>query len=643
MRQALLAGASLVLALLSAQGTPSAGTASADLAPNVTFSGRVSDAETGSPLQGARVSVWGTGQGTLTDPEGRYRLMVPRESLATEVALLEVSRLGYASVQVRVSTTGGAVHQDVALQPATVALEGLVATGMDASHSLPPTASMAAVAVRRAAPPFAGVQHLPQDWNTEQYAHIEENGFLAVEQNPLSTVSIDVDRASYSNVRRFLLDGELPPIDAVRIEEMVNYFPYDYPAPQAGEPFSVTTEVSSAPWNPAHRLFRIGLRSPEVGSDDLPPSNLVFLLDVSGSMQGPDRLPLVKESLRLLVNELRAHDRVAIVVYAGAAGLVLPSTSGEEKTRMLEAIERLEAGGSTAGGAGLRLAYDVAREHFIRNGNNRVILATDGDFNVGPSSDAEMIRLVEERRQEGTFLTVLGFGRGNLQDAKMEQMADYGNGNFAYIDGLLEARKVLVSEMGGTLLTVAKDVKIQVEFNPAKVQAYRLIGYENRTLAAEDFNDDRRDAGELGAGHAVTALYEVVPVGVDSDAGIKEVDSLRYQAPARESTGSGAPEMAFVKVRYKAPDEEVSRLLEHPVADAVASPSRDLSFAAAVAGFGMLLRDSEHRGSLDAEQVLALARRGRGTDEEGYRADFISLVDRYRRLEAGDARPWDSR
>jgi Ca-activated chloride channel family protein len=424
---------------------------------------------------------------------------------------------------------------------------------------------------------------------------------------------------------------------------MVNYFPYDYPEPRAGNPFSITTEVAAAPWNPAHRLFRIGLRSPEVEGANLPASNLVFLVDVSGSMQGPDRLPLVKQSLRLLVNELRARDRVAIVVYAGAAGLVLPSTSGEEKTRIMEAIERLEAGGSTAGGAGLRLAYDVARENFIRNGNNRVILATDGDFNVGVSSDAEMIRLVEERRQDGTFLTVLGFGRGNLKDAKMEQMADRGNGNFAYIDGLLEARKVLVSEMGGTLLTVAKDVKIQVEFNPAKVRAYRLIGYENRTLADEDFTDDRKDAGELGAGHSVTALYEVVPVGADSDADVRGVDPLRYQTPAQPSSGSQGPEMAFVKVRYKAPDGEVSRLLERPVADRVAGPSRDLTFAAAVAGFGMLLRDSEHRGSLEAADVLDLARRGRGADAEGYRADFISLVERYQRQRDGGEPPRDSR
>ncbi|MBV9773398.1 MAG: VWA domain-containing protein, partial [Gemmatimonadetes bacterium] len=455
----------------------------------------------------------------------------------------------------------------------------------------------------------------------------------------------DVDRASYSNVRRFLLDGELPPKDAVRIEEMVNYFSYDYPEPRGEHPFSVTTEVGDAPWAPGHRLLRIGVHSPRVQTDRLPPSNLVFLIDVSGSMESPDKLPLVKQSLRMLVDQLRPQDRVALVVYAGAAGLVLPSTPGSQRGRILDALERLEAGGSTAGGAGLRLAYQVARENHIPGGNNRVILATDGDFNVGVSSDAEMTRLVEEKRGQGTFLTVLGFGTGNLKDSKMEQMADHGNGNYAYIDNLLEARKTLVSEMGGTLLTVAKDVKLQVEFNPARVKAYRLIGYENRMLASEDFNDDRKDAGELGAGHSVTALYEIVPVGADADGAVRTVDPLRYQAPSRPAAGAatGGRELAFVKVRYKRPAEEQSRLMQQPVLDRSGAPSRDLSFAAAVAGFGMLLRESENAGTLTPQQVAALARDSRGEDREGYRAEFVRLVELFRDLRSAHGAAEDRR
>ncbi len=364
------------------------------------------------------------------------------------------------------------------------------------------------------------------NFNTEAYDYIAESIFVSAAFDPVSTFSIDVDRASYSNIRRFINDGQLPPEDAVRIEEMINYFTYDYPAPTSDHPFSVTAEMSVAPWNSLHKLVRIGIQGRKIDTEDLPPTNLVFLIDVSGSMQSANKLPLLKSSFRMLVGELRPEDRVALVVYAGAAGLVLPSTPGDSKDEILEAIEALEAGGSTAGGEGIKLAYEVARENYIEGGNNRVILATDGDFNVGASSDAEMVRLIEEMREDGTFLTVLGFGTGNIKDSKMEKLADHGNGNFAYIDNLMEARKVLVTEMGGTLLTIAKDVKIQVEFNPARVQAYRLIGYENRALRDEEFNDDTKDAGELGAGHSVTALYEVIPVGVES-AFLGSVDSLR--------------------------------------------------------------------------------------------------------------------
>ena len=467
--------------------------------------------------------------------------------------------------------------------------------------------------------------------NTESYAHVEENGFQLVGESPLSTFSIDVDRASYANVRRFIEDGQRPPVDAVRIEEMINYFPYEWEEVAGEHPFAVTTEVWEAPWRPEHRLVRIGLTAQSVDTRDLPPGNLVFLIDVSGSMESPDKLPLLKKAFALLVEQLRAEDRVAIAVYAGAAGLVLPSTPGDAREEILAALENLRAGGSTAGGEGIRLAYEVARENYIDGGNNRVILATDGDFNVGASSDGEMVRLVEKERESGVFLTVLGFGTGNLKDSKMEQIADHGNGNFHYVDSLLEARKVLVEEMGGTLLTLAKDVKVQVEFNPARAAGYRLIGYENRLLDAEDFNDDTEDAGELGAGHTVTALYEVVPAGLPVPGGT--VDDLRYQPEGETAVEGGfEEELMYVKVRYKDPDGSVSRLLEQPVVEAPDGPSTDFRFAASVAGFGMLLRDSPHVGDYTLGDVIGLAGRGQGQDPRGYRGEFIRLVETVRDL-----------
>jgi Ca-activated chloride channel family protein len=606
-------------------------------APEVVVTGRVTDAATGAPLQGAQVMLERTRVGTTTGADGRYRLTAPREAGLGRSAVLAVSRLGYEPVRVRIRTTEDRVERDVALRQRAVVLDGLVATAVAPRRAAEKRVAFPSAAEMAPAP--KGFQELapgaPPAWNTEAYDPIEESGFVAAASVPLSTFSIDVDRASYGNVRRFILDGRAPPKDAVRIEEMVNYFPYSYPQPPAGEPFTITTEVAAAPWRPRNRLVRIGLQSRRIETADLPPSNLVFLIDVSGSMQSPDKLPLVKQSLRLLVEQLRPVDRVAIVVYAGAAGLVLPSTPGSEKTRILSAIGSLEAGGSTAGGEGLRLAYDVARRHHVDGGNNRVILATDGDFNVGPSSDAEMVRLVEQERGAGTDLTVLGFGTGNLKDAKMEKLADHGNGNYAYVDGLMEARKVLVHEMGATLLTLAKDVKLQVEFNPARVQAYRLIGYEDRRLRDEEFDDDAKDAGDLGAGHSVTALYEVVPVGVEPDVEIHGVDSLRYRRPAPAAEHAGGGELAYVKVRYKEPGAERSRLVEHPIPDRVAAPSRDLRFAAAVAGFGMLLRESPYRGGLTLQAVEELARQGRGADPEGYRGDFLALLDRWAGISGG--------
>jgi Ca-activated chloride channel family protein len=469
--------------------------------------------------------------------------------------------------------------------------------------------------------------------NTEEYGTLAENPFLEAARNPLSTFSVDVDRASYSNVRRFLRDGQRPPHDAVRIEEMVIYFTYDYPDPPAGQPFSLTTEIASCPWNEKNRLLKIGLQGRRIEMGDLPPGNLVFLVDVSGSMQSPDKLPLVQSALRLLVDQLRPQDRVAIVAYAGAAGLVLPSTSGGEKGRIAEAIDRLYAGGSTAGGEGILLAYETARKNFVEGGNNRVILATDGDFNVGVTSDGELERLIEAKRREKIFLTVLGFGTGNVKDSKMELLADKGNGNYAYIDTLNEARKVLVHELGATLTTIAKDVKLQIEFNPAKVRAYRLIGYENRLLRAEDFHDDAKDAGDIGAGHSVTALYELVPP--DGDLALAKLDPLKYQQTALRDGADASPELLTLKLRYKEPDSETSQLLSRPVLDAtmpIDSAGDDFRFAAAVAELGLLLRDSPNKGTASYEEVARLAAGAIGEDREGYRAELAELVQAASRL-----------
>ncbi|HEX7151885.1 MAG TPA: VWA domain-containing protein [Thermoanaerobaculia bacterium] len=460
-------------------------------------------------------------------------------------------------------------------------------------------------------------------FNTEEYGRIAENAYLRATDTPLSTFSIDVDRASYAHVRRFVSQGQRPPRDAVRIEEMINYFTYDYPDPSGNDPFSITTEVAASPWNARHRLLLVGLQGRRMKSEHLPPNNLVFLLDVSGSMQSPDKLPLVKQALRLLVDQMRDEDRVAIVVYAGSAGLVLPSTSGANKTAIIAAIDGLEAGGSTAGGEGIELAYSVARENFHAKGNNRVILATDGDFNVGVSSDGELERLIEEKRRDNIFLTVLGFGTGNIKDSKMELLADKGNGNYAYIDTLSEARKMLVSEMGGTLFTIAKDVKVQVEFNPARVAAYRLIGYENRLLNKEDFNNDEKDAGELGAGHSVTALYEIVPAGVDVPG--TSVDPLKYQTT---TVRGGASELATVKLRYKEPQGTESRLLTEVITDRATAMSNNFRLAAAVAEFGMLLRNSPYKGTSSLDHVIELASSIDAPDAEGYRSDFLGLVTR---------------
>jgi len=606
--------------------------------------GHVRDATTGAAVSNAQVLIVGTTLKATTNGDGLYRIT----GVSVGTHTVRAQFIGYMpkdSTGIRVAS-GQTVTVDLRLQPSAVRLEAVVVESA-ALRAVPrdQVSSKSVVIAGQAHNGVVGISgaqpraFAPDPWrvqrqpgNREQYDQINENAFLAVAAHPLSTFSIDVDRASYSNMRRFIMqEGQLPPKDAVLIEELINYFPYSYGEPEGDDPIAVHAEVGPAPWKPQHRLVRIGLQARRAQVATLPPSNFVFLLDVSGSMMPPNKLPLVRASMRLLVNELRPQDRVAIVVYAGSAGLVLPSTRGDEKTRILDAIDRLEAGGSTAGGAGIRRAYDEAVANFIRGGNNRVILATDGDFNVGVSSDAEMVRLIEEKRQTGVFLTVLGVGDGNLQAAKMEKLADHGNGNYAYLDNLSEARKVLVHELGGTLYTVAKDVKIQVEWNPARVRAYRLIGYENRLLQNEDFADDKKDAGEVGSGHSVTALYEVVPRGVETDVTVRLPDSLRYQRVTAQN--AGGPELFFVKVRYKRPDGNQSRLLSRPVlAESGRSPSVDFQFQAAVAEFGLLLRDSEHRGTADIAHVIAAAREALGQDPEGYRAEFVRLAQAARAI-----------
>lgn len=457
----------------------------------------------------------------------------------------------------------------------------------------------------------------------EYYKSIPENDFLGTFYEPLSTFGADVDVASYANVRRMLMSGSLPHPDAVRLEEFINYFQYDYPEPEGDLPFSVNIDQRSCDWNPSHKLLRIGLKTASLVKEELPPSNLVFLIDVSGSMGTPDKLPLLQTALKIMVKQLAEDDRVAIVVYASSTGLVLESTPASDRNAILTAIDRLNAGGSTAGGAGIQLAYKVAQKHFIKGGNNRVVLATDGDFNVGVSSDEGLIGLIEEKRKSGVFLSVLGFGTGNYQDAKMEQLADHGNGNYAYIDGLLEARKVLATELGANMHVVAKDTKFQIEFNPQKVSAYRLLGYENRLLAAEDFNNDQKDAGDIGAGHTVTAVYEIIPRIPEADSIWVEETQLRYQDKSLSEKAYG-DEIALLKIRYKAADEEESKLSIYPVME-MESVNPDFAFLSAVLQYALLLRQSEYAGNSSLESAIALAERHLGPDPHGYRREFIQL------------------
>lgn len=587
-----------------------------------TITGVITDAT--SVLPGASIITNYSKRLVTADLKGRYSIQVTDKD--TE---LKISYIGYKPQTIKIGKRK-TINITMVADNATLNDVMIVGYGMQRKSMM--TSSAAIVSNQSLAGRVAGVfvgngQQRMEYRNEESYKGIAENTFHKAKSDPLSTFSIDVDAASYSNVRRFINGGNLPETDAVRIEEMINYFDYDYEQPKGKDPVNIITEMATAPWNNTHKLVQIGLQAKTVTTEKLPASNLVFLIDVSGSMSAANKLPLLVSSFKLLTDQLREKDKVAIVVYAGNSGVVLPATHGDEKIRIKDALDKLSAGGSTAGGQGIELAYKIASENFIKGGNNRVILATDGDFNVGASSDSDMEKLIEDKRKSGVFLTVLGYGMGNYKDSKMEILADKGNGNYAYIDNLTEARKVLVNEFGGTLFTVAKDVKLQIEFNPALVQSYRLIGYENRLLAKEDFNNDEKDAGEIGSGHRVTALYEIIPTGVN-DSFTTSVDDLKYQKTNPSSSGS-SDELLTIKLRYKEPAGSSSKLLVKAVNKntlSMNSTSDNFRFAAAVAEFGMILKRSAFKQNATFEQVIALAETAKGKDKEGYRSEFLSMV-----------------
>lgn len=605
-----------------------------------TITGVVSDKL--GPLPGANVVIKGTTRGTQTDFDGKYSIK------AKEGETLVFSFTGYNSKTVKVKK---ATTINVVLDSG-VTLDEVVVVGYGSEYDsyspkrVKEKAAGVQVVANSSSISIRGNSLMKQEYNSynpnypskhdviapnigdEDYGTFVENVFESPKSSPLSTFSIDVDNASYTNVRRFINNGQKVPKDAVRVEEMMNFFKYNYPQPKGEHPFSINSEYSECPWNTNNKLVRIGLQGKNIDDEKLPASNLVFLIDVSGSMFSENKLPLLKQSLKVLVNQLRAEDKVSIVVYAGAAGMVLPSTSGDKKMTIIDALEKLSAGGSTAGGAGIQLAYKTAKENFIKNGNNRVVLATDGDFNVGASSDNDMQRLIEEERKSGVFLTCLGFGMGNYKDSKMETLANKGNGNYAYIDNIQEANRFLGKEFKGSMFAIAKDVKIQIEFNPAHVQAYRLIGYENRKLRPEDFKNDAIDAGELGSGHTVTALYEIIPVNTKSKF-FTPTDELKYTKTEPSTTNLGA-ELATIKFRYKKPDGEKSiEMVEVIKNNAVTleQTSEDFKFCASVAWFGLKLRDSELVSNKSISDIKNLAKNNIKNDNEGYKAEFIRLME----------------
>ncbi|MCX2478169.1 von Willebrand factor type A domain-containing protein [Pedobacter sp. MC2016-15] len=624
---------------------------------NRNITGTVYSKEDNRPLSHVNIFAEGSTVQTSTDQNGRYSI-----SVAEGVKSLRFSVIGY---QQQVIKLGKTKKIDVWLKQSDQSLTELVVTGygspLKRNYQQPGPQREQLSVNQILAGKVPGVIKSdrsrgtqlreevlifpPYPGNTESYKGFVENAFLNPGSTPLSTFAIDVDAASYSNARRMINRGTLPTKDAIRIEEMINYFHYDMPAPPNEDPVAIHTELSAAPWNTQHRLLRIGLKAKSVKTEKLPPSNFVFLIDVSGSMEGSNRLPLVKSSMKLLIDQLRDQDHVAIVTYAGAAGLQLPSTSAAQKMKIRDVIDNLGAGGSTAGAAGIRLAYQVARQNFIKGGNNRIILASDGDFNVGATSDQDMESLIVNERKSGVSLSVLGFGMGNYKDSKMETLADKGHGNYAYIDNIAEARKAMVTEFGATLFTVAKDVKIQVEFNPGKVQAYRLIGYENRLMEKEDFNDDQKIGGDMGVGHTVTALYEIIPAGV-KDSYTTSVDPLKYQSVKETKVKSGSQEMATVKFRFKTPEGSKSKMTQVAVVDkntALSKTSADFRFATSVAELGMLLRDSEYKQNASFDNLINRAKAAKGADEEGYRAEFINLAQSAKLLSNNSASAGDTK
>lgn len=586
--------------------------------------GIVSDMSRKQPLSGVLVTNMPRGTHTVTDRDGKYTI---KAEVGDE---LRFSYLNYVEQVVKV---GESRQLDISLDPMV----------REDSVDRQETRVLTSAAVVNMQP-LVGVHKgsdrglfLPQmvrgmgyrNSQTESYASIAENKFANPLQEPLSTFAADVDVASYSNVKRFIKSGTLPPTDAVRVEEMINYFDYDLAEPRKGEPVRIMTELAYAPWNTQHQLLRISLKAKDIPTAKLPASNFVFLIDISGSMAAPNKLPLVKSSFKMLVDQLRPQDKIAIVTYAGNANIALESTNGDKKMRIKEVIDGLYASGNTAGGDGLKMAYNIARQNFMDGGNNRVIMATDGDFNVGASSDMDMEKLIVQERESNVNISVLGYGMGNYKDSKLETLANKGRGNYAYINDISEARKAIVSEFGGTMFTVARDVKVQVEFNPKYVQAYRLLGYENRLMAAEDFSNDSKVGGDMGVGHSVTALYEIVPVGVKSTI-IGSVDPLKYQDNKNKTVQNSSMELATVKFRYKEPDSDRSQVQEHVVANAAASltqASEDFRFISAVAELGMLLRQSEYKQQADFHQLIQRAKASRGKDDEGYRAEFIRLAE----------------
>jgi Ca-activated chloride channel family protein len=610
----------------------------------ITITGTVTD-DSQTPLPGVSITIKGTQKNTQTDWNGHYSILAQKGNLLT------FSYIGFNSQTVKVGNSkviNISLKSNVSsLQEVVVVGYGKVGKGKRTSDAVVYEQKKSNNTVRMTAmvmPVKAKAESiaepskiygntntaninppLPSTPNQEEYEAFIENQFETPKNAPLSTFSIDVDNASYTNIRRFINNGQAVPKDAVRIEEMMNFFKYNYPQPKENHPFSINTEYSNCPWNNKHQLLKIGLQGKNIPTENLPASNLVFLIDVSGSMSDANKLPLLKQSMKILVNELRKEDKVALVVYAGAAGLVLPPTSGDQKQTIIDALDNLNAGGSTAGGAGIELAYKTAITNFIKGGNNRVILATDGDFNVGTSSNKDMETLIEEKRKSGVFLTCLGYGMGNYKDSKMEILANKGNGNYAYIDNIQEANRFLGKEFKGSMFAIAKDVKIQIEFNPKHVQSYRLIGYENRKLRPEDFKNDAIDAGELGSGHTVTALYEIIPTGIESD---YSVSDLKYTKTT--DTGNYSNELATIKFRYKKPDGEKSIEMIQTIEDktkSLTTASEDFKFSAAVAWFGLKLRDSKLIPNKNREAIVKLSKQALSKDPEGYKAEFVRLME----------------